>query len=252
MKYFSHILVAVISFIAGALFDLGIFEQPSQSAVPIADAHSIAQIAGKIQTSMMDLPVSSISLQDQLKIKNDLSNSRRLDEDVEYSIKTVLSHASESEISEGLQLFFEQEELLLEIDDVKTFSSRMIEELGKKDGDVDEFSSAELYFSLSSEYGQGFSQSFSMSDRERLYAHIDVQGGLGIGDRKFFTRWVNSDTGEIMLFKQKKIRSDSERNWISFQPDQKWTSGTYEVSIYQFNSTLNKLSSRTFYIEASD
>lgn len=182
------------------------------------------------------------------QLSTSLLSSTQVQESSISVLEDIIESSSEEEVEDILKMFFDDTELLDEINDVKLFSRRLLEELSDKESAVDELSNAQIYFSLTSDYPDSPQQHFEVDNRQKIFAHINTSGGLGGGDGKFFTRWINKTSGEVLLFKQKPIKRDSSKNWVSFTPDESWLNGAYEVSFYQFNSGLNKLSSNIFYV----
>jgi len=161
-------------------------------------------------------------------------------------LASAITLASEDELRSTLRFFFDDRELNTEIGDLKQFSKRLQQEFSGASTENHELSIAQMYFSTSASYPQQAQNFFHFSGNEKLYAHIDVQQGLGSGDAKLFTRWTHIDSGDVILFDRKQMRSDSDKNWISYRPPGQWQAGTYEVSFYRFNAEMDKLASDVF------
>ena len=192
---------------------------------------------------------SGVSKLKQLEVMGTLAGRKPLEKESVAVVHRFLKNATETEIHEALDVFFDSQDIYSDIDDVRLFSRRIVEEASAGESTIHEFSRAQLSFSLKPTFPEIPHNHFSVNGREPIYAHINIDGGPGAGDAKLFTRWVNLDTGEILLFKQKRVLSGHNKNWISYTPDNPWEAGSYEVSFYQFNSALNKLVSEMFFIE---
>lgn len=140
----------------------------------------------------------------------------------------------------------------VQVDDVKSFSKRVVDELKGDGASVHELSQTQLYFALDNRYPNSDQSFFSITPDKVIYAHFDTGYGLGTGAQALFTRWRQLDTGEVVFFNQKPIVSSQSRNWISFAPEDGWHEGAYEVALYSFDSQLNKLASAIFYIDHTE
>lgn len=81
----------------------------------------------------------------------------------------------------------------------------------------------------------------------KMYAHLDTKGGVP-NSNIVFIKWVNNQTGQVLLFEQKAISANSNQNWVSFKPDDGWTKGSYDVRFYQFTSELTPIAQTTYEI----
>ncbi len=163
-------------------------------------------------------------------------------------IYAAIERSSEEELFQTLGKIFNTDDISEDIDDIKVFAHRVASELKSEGNALHPDSTAQLYFSLSESFPEEAAHYFEVRRRQTIYAHIDVSSGLGLGEQKYFTRWLNLQTGEILLFKQKWMDPSSSKNWISFRPDNVWQDGAYEVTFYQFNSELSPLVKQSFYL----
>lgn len=165
-------------------------------------------------------------------------------------LEKIVSDASEEELGNLLTRFFPEEDLY-GIDDYKEFSGRLISELRLEDTPISDFSVSSIGISTSSKSSEHYDKDFFLKNREKLYAHIDTQGGLGTGSHNLFVRWTRLIDNQVLLFEKKVVKSDSSKNWVSFTPDQKWQAGSYKVSFFTFDSALEKLATAQFFIHES-
>lgn len=74
----------------------------------------------------------------------------------------------------------------------------------------------------------------------KIYAHLDTKGGVP-NSNIVFIKWVNNQTGQVLLFEQKAISANSNQNWVSFKPDDGWTKGSYDVRFISLHLNLHQL-----------
>lgn len=184
----------------------------------------------------------------QLKPSQETSTTKEnLRSNLQQSILQVTVDESDDDVLQSrITSLFPNADVSVHIDDIREFANRMITELGDSDTQEHEDSIAGISFSLSKNENSTVNVDFEVSSRQKIYAHINVNGGLGASNKKFFVKWRNIDTGEILLFTPKRINSNSELNWVSLVPQNDWGDHNYEVTFYQFTSELNKLASSTY------
>ena len=81
----------------------------------------------------------------------------------------------------------------------------------------------------------------------KIYAHLDTRGQVP-ADKYVFVKWINNQTGQVLLFEKKNISANSDHNWISFIPTEGWQAGSYDVRFYQFDSELKPIAQTTYNI----
>lgn len=162
------------------------------------------------------------------------------------ALAEFIEHQSDAQIYDRVASLFGEQAVIENIADVRQFSLRLVEELENEHSDISAASTANLYFGLESSFPESPVYAFEVSPRQKLYAHIDVQGGLGSTNSKFFIRWKHLDSNEVLLFTHKKVLPSSDKNWVSFKPDENWKEGNYQVTFFQFTSELEALASETY------
>ena len=80
-----------------------------------------------------------------------------------------------------------------------------------------------------------------------IFAHLDTAGKVPASPF-VFVKWVNNQTGQVLLFEKKDIVANSNQNWVSFKPDDGWTQGSYDIRFYQFTSELQPVAQLTYQI----
>ncbi len=242
MRYLSYIMTAC------AFFVLGYFVQDKNAAERVMQTTQETECPS-VSLEHSSPPIKSLDVVDKVEVASILNKAKRLAGPEQNSLNSMLEHASNEELNDALSLFFDKESLVVHIDDAQQFSKRIVEELGGGESDIDDLSSAHLSIAITNQAPEHQSDYFEVNPYQKIYAHIDVKGGLGIGDEQFFVRWTNLETQDVLLFKQKAILASSEQNWVSYLPDDAWQEGRYQVTFYQFNSSLKKLASTVFYIK---
>lgn len=182
-------------------------------------------------------------------LKKPTALPKALETDLYHSI----DHFDDEKILNKLSLFIPEDDIFEYIDDYKTFSKRLVEELGNRQNSTSQSPvssdyNAQIYFSQSPDYPNDASSTFTDIGNHKVYAHIYVEGAT-YSKKLLFTRWKSLSTGKILLFTQKYINPDSDTNWVSLSPGSKWESGEYEVTFYDFNSKLKLIAKANFTVK---
>lgn len=91
----------------------------------------------------------------------------------------------------------------------------------------------------------------SVGKYDKLFAHLDTHGKVPASPFVFI-KWVNNQTGQVLLFEKKDIVASSNQNWVSFKPDDGWQQGSYDIRFYQFTSALQPIAQLTYNIYSVD
>lgn len=91
----------------------------------------------------------------------------------------------------------------------------------------------------------------SVGKYDKLFAHLDTHGKVPASPFVFI-KWVNNQTGQVLLFEKKDIVASSNQNWVSFKPDDGWQQGSYDIRFYQFTSALQPIAQLTYKIYSVD
>lgn len=81
----------------------------------------------------------------------------------------------------------------------------------------------------------------------KIYAHLDTNGQVP-ANKYVFIKWINNQTGQVLLFEKKNISANSNQNWVSFIPTDGWEKGSYDIRFYQFDSQLQPIAQTTYNI----
>lgn len=81
----------------------------------------------------------------------------------------------------------------------------------------------------------------------KIYAHLDTYGKAP-NSPFVFVKWINNQTGQVLLFEKKNVIASKNQNWVSFVPYDGWEVGSYDIRFYQFNSELQPIAQTTYSI----
>lgn len=131
------------------------------------------------------------------------------------------------------------------IGDKRRFAQRAVEELYKKN-DTQPLSGT-VKLSLDSSLPLTSVDTSNLNKDVKLFAHLDTDGKVPASSF-VFVKWVNNQTGQVLLFEKKDIVGNSNQNWVSFIPYEGWTQGSYDIRFYQFTSELQPVAQLTYNI----
>ncbi|MDO5768667.1 MAG: hypothetical protein Q4P13_04115 [Psychrobacter sp.] len=131
------------------------------------------------------------------------------------------------------------------ITDKRRFAQRAIEELYKANDNQP--LKGEVRLSLAQTMPANSVDTSSIGKNAKLFAHLDTQGQVPASPYVFI-KWVNNETGQVLLFEKKNIVADSNQNWVSFRPYEGWQPGSYDIRFYQFTSELQPVAQLTYNI----
>ena len=131
------------------------------------------------------------------------------------------------------------------IADKRRFAERAVEELYKSNDSQP--LSGTIKLSLSPTMPAISLDTSTLSKNTKLFAHLDTNGKVP-ASAFVFVKWVNNQTGQVLLFEKKDIIANSNQNWVSFTPYDGWTEGSYDIRFYQFTSELEPVAQLTYQI----
>ena len=133
------------------------------------------------------------------------------------------------------------------ISDKRRFAQRAVEELYKSNDNQPLVGNVKL--SLSPVMPPNSLDTSTLNKDTKLFAHLDTDGKTPASPF-VFVKWVNNQTGQVLLFEKKNIVANSNQNWVSFKPYDGWTPGSYDIRFYQFTSELQPVAQLTYSIYA--
>lgn len=131
------------------------------------------------------------------------------------------------------------------ITDKRRFAERAIEELYQSNDT--RALSGEVRLAYSPIMPAASIDTSAIKKNAKIYAHLDTQDRVP-SSPYVFVKWVNNDTGQVLLFEKKDIVADSNENWVSFRPYDGWQAGSYDIRFYQFTSELQPIAQLTYHI----
>ena len=131
------------------------------------------------------------------------------------------------------------------LNDKRQFAKRAVEELYKKNDNQPLV--GEVKLSLTPAMPSSSMDTSNVEKNATLFAHLDTSGKVPASPF-VFVKWVNNQTGQILLFEKKDIIANSNQNWVSFKPDDGWLQGSYDIRFYQFTSELQPIAQLTYQI----
>ncbi len=129
--------------------------------------------------------------------------------------------------------------------DKRQFAQRAVEELYKKNDNQPLV--GEVKLSLTPSMPSSSMDTSNIEKNATIFAHLDTAGKVPASPF-VFVKWVNNQTGQVLLFEKKDIVANSNQNWVSFKPDDGWTQGSYDIRFYQFTSELQPVAQLTYQI----
>lgn len=131
------------------------------------------------------------------------------------------------------------------LSDKRQFAKRAVEELYKKNDNQPLV--GEVKLSLAPAMPSSSMDTSNIEKNATLFAHLDTSGKVPASPF-VFVKWVNNQTGQVLLFEKKDIIANSNQNWVSFKPDDGWLKGSYDIRFYQFTSELQPIAQLTYQI----
>lgn len=127
----------------------------------------------------------------------------------------------------------------------RRFAERAVEELYKENDNQPLAGSVKL--SLDPVMPLTSLDTSTLGKNTKLFAHLDT-GGKVPESPFVFIKWVNNQTGQVLLFEKKDVVANQNQNWVSFMPYEGWTTGSYDIRFYQFTSELEPIAQLTYQI----
>ena len=131
------------------------------------------------------------------------------------------------------------------LSDKRQFAQRAVEELYKENDNQPLV--GEVRLSLTSSMPSSSMDISNIDKNATVFAHLDTAGKVPPSPF-VVVKWVNNQTGQVLLFEKKDIVTNSNQNWVSFKPDDGWLQGSYDIRFYQFTSELQPIAQLTYQI----
>lgn len=160
----------------------------------------------------------------------------------EQSAKQLVNTLPDNQLNQYVGRFISSKDAEL-ITDKRQFANRAIEELYKQNDNQPMV--GQILLSNSKDLPNQSLNTSTLQKRQKLYAHLNTFGKVPLG-ANVFVKWVNRNTGEVLLFEKKLIVPNSDNNWVSFQPYESWQPGSYDIRFYQFTSQLEPVAQLSY------
>ncbi len=131
------------------------------------------------------------------------------------------------------------------IADKRRFAERAVEELYSENDNQPLVGTIKL--SINPDMPSMSLDTSTLNKNVKLFAHLDTAGKVPTS-AFVFVKWVNNQTGQVLLFEKKNIVASRNQNWVSFIPYDGWTPGSYDIRFYQFTSELQPVAQLTYNI----
>lgn len=161
-------------------------------------------------------------------------------------IQKIVAKTPEQTINTYLKKAFPNADLS-GIQDTKLFTNRLIDELSNSDIQAQNLA-GQLAISTNALMPRQSEDLSQVYKNQEIFAHFNTMGKFPL-ESQVFVRWVNRDTGEVLLFTPTTINAASQQNWTSFSPANGWKAGNYDVKYYQMNNDLTPIAQTSFTIK---
>lgn len=131
------------------------------------------------------------------------------------------------------------------ISDKRRFAQRAVEELYKENDS--QLLAGDIKLSLTPLLPTTSVDTSTLNKNAKIFAHLDTNGKVP-ASAFVFVKWVNKQTGQVLLFEKKDIVANNNQNWVSFVPYEGWMPGNYDIRFYQFTSELQPVAQLTYQI----
>ena len=161
-------------------------------------------------------------------------------------IKIILDQIPDREVDRYLSKAFPLSDFT-GISDKKKFSERLLEELSKDAHKDSANMPGKLIVSRNLNNNLQSENMDKIYKNQQIVAHYDTLGNLAKSDQ-VFVKWLNRDTGEILLFTPQPVNPQSDQNWVSYSPPAGWKPGNYAVEYYQVDDQLTPIAQTDYTI----
>lgn len=226
MKYLKEILLSISSLTVG--YGIASFSQNKDAISDNSLSTNTTEKSSLIHNEFEKHISSSSNVKDAHLISKNMADS----------FKDIIKNMTEKQLNNYLTKAFPNTDLS-RIQNKKEFAERLLEELSSP-GSSSAFTVGTLTLSKNMESSKQSDNVNQIYKNQQLFAHYDTLGKITKSDQ-VFVKWINQDTGEILLFTPQKVNDLSDQNWISYSPPNGWEEGNYEIEFYQFNDHLSQI-----------
>lgn len=252
-KGLNLLAVAIIAFILGSLTTYLLMTKQQMDQVMQAKQHSDSVVQPSVQTSddsslSTTIDNSMATARESVAVPSieNMSESGQasINDYSEEQAKQIIDKMPDYVLGQYVDKFMTKDASSV-ITDKRRFAERAIEELYQPNDNQRLVGDVRL--SLDPAMPAVSVDTSTISKDAKLYAHLDTKGQIPASPF-VFVKWVNNETGQVLLFEKKDIVAGSNQNWVSFQPYDGWQAGSYDIRFYQFTSELQPVAQLTYHI----
>ena len=203
------------------------------------------EIDSKILSENINKPIPN-SHDDQFNALISQPNGHILSQATIDKIKMVLKQMPDQEVAHYLSKAFPLNNFS-SIQNKKQFSERLLEELSSEATVSKEDMQGKLVLSRNLSNNLQSENMSQIYKNQQIVAHYDTLGKLSKSDQ-VFVKWVNKDSGEVLLFAPQPVNPQSDQNWVSYAPPDGWKPGEYAIQYYQVDDKLTPIAQADYTI----
>jgi len=210
---------------------------------------SVTSVAAVVDSQHLDNPknnLPNLAVENNVKAQtaplNTLSNATSLNDFSPEQALNIVNNMPDYMLGQYVDKFMAKGASDA-INDKRQFAKRAVEELYSKNDNQPLVGNIKL--SLSSEVPAASVSTAMLNKNAKLFAHLETLGRVPASPF-VFVKWVNNQTGQVLLFEKKDIVANRNQNWVSFRPYDGWSAGSYDIRFYQFTSELQPIAQLTY------
>ncbi|MFL9507010.1 hypothetical protein ACKER8_15580 [Acinetobacter baumannii] len=208
-------------------------------------SHYYNKIDSKVSSENINKSISN-NYDDQFNALIAQPNGHVLSQVTIDKIKMVLDQMSDKEVAHYLSKAFPLDNFS-SIQNKKQFSERLLEELSSEASISKEDMQGKITLSRNLSNNLQSENMSQIYKNQQIVAHYDTLGKLSKSDQ-VFVKWINKDSGEVLLFTPQPVNPQSDQNWVSFTPPDGWKPGEYAIQYYQVNDKLTPIAQADYTI----
>ncbi|OUY09069.1 hypothetical protein [Acinetobacter populi] len=235
MKNKVYYVLPIVTFALG--FFIADVRMVSQNLNEYQDSSLLSSLNHNMQKNKEEA-LSSLTLDNT----SSAQKVNQLSKEYKQEVLAMIDEMPEQQVQKYLQQAFPNQDLKT-IQNKKVFAQNVLQELTSQNDE--EKLAGTISVAFTPVYSQQSENVSQVHRYQGLFAHFDTYGKFP-NNEQIFIRWLNRDTGELIVFTPKRISKDENQNWISVIPDQGWQEGTYDVKVYQMNDALTPIAQTSY------
>lgn len=240
----TYLLTIVTAFMFGGLVVyIAMSKQQMDSVLSAQRTDQIATTKQKINNQGKNITSEDFALSQEL-ISKEQDTQISINDYSEQRAKQLIENMPDYVLHKYVDKFMATDASDV-ITDKRRFAERAIEELYAPNDTQQLAGTAKVSFNyIMPETSANISR---VTKFAKIYAHLDTNGQVP-ANKYVFIKWINNQTGQVLLFEKKNISANSNQNWVSFIPTDGWKEGSYDIRFYQFDSELQPIAQTTYNI----